>query len=152
MRRLAPCGLGGDRGAELRHGAPDFGFTEAEAACREVIRLDPNHVRARKNLAFILTSLGRLDEAEAEYRHILRLCPNDAECRSKFAEFLEYRKQNKAKSHDFEDNAQDALERDLAKGDPEAIELATGMARRELDNARKALGRPPLCSLFPELF
>ena len=24
MRRLAPCGLGGDRGAELRHGAPDF--------------------------------------------------------------------------------------------------------------------------------
>jgi hypothetical protein len=35
MRRLAPCGLGGDRGAELRHGAPDF------APNRLTLRLTP---------------------------------------------------------------------------------------------------------------
>jgi len=51
---------------------------EAEAECREVIRLDPTDARAHDNLGDILRKQGKLDAAVAEYREAIRLDPTDA--------------------------------------------------------------------------
>jgi tetratricopeptide (TPR) repeat protein len=50
---------------------------EAEAACREAIRLDGESDGPHTNLGFILVDKGRPDEAIAEYREAIRLNKDD---------------------------------------------------------------------------
>ena len=51
-------------------------FAEAEAKCREALRLAPMHLPAMFCLATALHSQGKLDEAADYYRRILALNPN----------------------------------------------------------------------------
>ena len=50
----------------------------AEAAFREILRLDPNAPRAHGNLGNVLLGRGELDGAEAEFREAVRLDPAQA--------------------------------------------------------------------------
>jgi Flp pilus assembly protein TadD len=53
-------------------------YTEAEAAYREAIRLDPALADAHNDLGLVLRDTGRLAEAEAAYREAIRLDPDYA--------------------------------------------------------------------------
>ncbi|HJU15224.1 MAG TPA: tetratricopeptide repeat protein, partial [Stellaceae bacterium] len=53
-------------------------FGEAEACCREAVRLQPGYAEAYNNLGIALASLSRPQEAEACYREALRLKPGNA--------------------------------------------------------------------------
>lgn len=75
------------RGGESRKSAADW-FEEgetieaddpgaAEAAYREVLRLDPDHVYAYVNLGALLCEAGRCDDAVALYEEATRLAPDD---------------------------------------------------------------------------
>jgi serine/threonine protein kinase/Flp pilus assembly protein TadD len=52
---------------------------EATAACREAIRLKPDHTEAHYNLGNVLKDKGQLDGAIAAYREALRFNPDRAE-------------------------------------------------------------------------
>ncbi|MBV9724475.1 MAG: tetratricopeptide repeat protein, partial [Gammaproteobacteria bacterium] len=54
-------------------------LAEAEASCREALRLRPNYFEAHGNLGNALSALGRPVEAEASHREALRLRPNNPE-------------------------------------------------------------------------
>jgi len=51
-------------------------FSEAEAAYREALRLDPTSIHALGNLGNVLLDMHRSHEAEAELRRALHLAPN----------------------------------------------------------------------------
>ena len=51
---------------------------EAEASCKQAIRLNPNFFEARGNLGTILQRQGKLDEAIASYQTGLKINPQDA--------------------------------------------------------------------------
>ncbi len=53
--------------------------SDAEAAYRESIRLEPNNARTHHNLAVVLADLGRIEEAIAASRKAVELDPSDAE-------------------------------------------------------------------------
>ncbi|HJU15227.1 MAG TPA: tetratricopeptide repeat protein, partial [Stellaceae bacterium] len=53
-------------------------FGEAEACCREAVRLQPGYAEAYNNLGIALALLSRPQEAEACYREALRLKPGNA--------------------------------------------------------------------------
>src|SRR5579863_5808101 len=57
-------------------------LTEAEASCREALRLQPDYPEAHNNLGNALLDLGRPVEAEASYREALRLQPAFPEARN----------------------------------------------------------------------
>ncbi len=63
-------------------------LSDAEAAYREAIMLDPNDAQAHSNLGVLLKSLGRPADAEAEYREAIRLDPNDAAAYHQLAHIL----------------------------------------------------------------
>ena len=54
-------------------------FQEAQKWLKKLIRSQPNHAEAHKNLGNMLLALGRLDEGEAIYRQAIALKPNYAE-------------------------------------------------------------------------
>ncbi|MBF0180519.1 MAG: tetratricopeptide repeat protein [Magnetococcales bacterium] len=62
---------------------------EAEAALREALRVDGEHVLALYHLGNLLQGLGRPAEAEAAYRQALRLCPECAEAHNNLGVLLQ---------------------------------------------------------------
>src|SRR5262245_4893903 len=52
---------------------------QAEAECREALRLNPGLAEAHNNLGAVLRARGRMDEAIAECRKAVRLRPGYAE-------------------------------------------------------------------------
>jgi cytochrome c-type biogenesis protein CcmH/NrfG len=48
----------------------------------EAVKLEPDHVEARFNLASALASTGRLDEAIAQFTEVLRLRPDLEQART----------------------------------------------------------------------
>ncbi|MBI4771665.1 MAG: tetratricopeptide repeat protein [Chloroflexi bacterium] len=65
-------------------------YDEAQAHFLETLRLKPNHVLARYNLAGVLFWQGRTAPAVAEYREVLRLRPDFAEAHFRLARALAY--------------------------------------------------------------
>ena len=63
-------------------------LTEAEASCREALRLQPDYTEAHVNLGNALLDLGRPVEAEASYREALRLRPNYPEAHNNLGNAL----------------------------------------------------------------
>jgi protein O-GlcNAc transferase len=59
-------------------------FAEAEAACREAIRLDPGLAVAHSGLGDVMLKFNRCREAEEAFREATRLDPDSAG-RSRFA-------------------------------------------------------------------
>jgi hypothetical protein len=55
---------------------------EAEAAYREVIRIDPQNADAHLGLGLLLARQGRVEEAEAAYREAIRIDPQNADAHS----------------------------------------------------------------------
>jgi len=53
-------------------------FEEADAAYREVIRLEPNAAEAHYGLGRALRAQGKVDEAIAAWREVIRVMPADA--------------------------------------------------------------------------
>jgi serine/threonine protein kinase len=66
-------------------------LTEALAACREAIAVDPDLANSHHNLGVILKRTGQLDEAIAEYRKALELKLDVAELHCSLGEALEER-------------------------------------------------------------
>jgi DNA-binding winged helix-turn-helix (wHTH) protein/Tfp pilus assembly protein PilF len=61
----------------------DFDFTGAEAECRRAIALDPQNHEARRELGFLLSSVGRKEEALKEMDVAVALAPTSFNKRSR---------------------------------------------------------------------
>jgi serine/threonine protein kinase/Flp pilus assembly protein TadD len=73
----------------LGHAFKDNGrLDQAEAECREAIRLQKDYLDARINLALVLQEKGRLDEAIAESREAIRIKEDDPEPHNDFGSIL----------------------------------------------------------------
>ena len=83
---------------------------EAEASCREALRLRPDFPQAHSNLGVILSGLGRLDEAVASLRRAVELDPALLETRLNLAVLLHRLVGNRAGQSLFGDVRQDVGE------------------------------------------
>jgi Flp pilus assembly protein TadD len=66
-------------------------YTDAEAAYREAIRLDPDMACAHSDLGYLLQTTHRYLQAEEEYREALRLDPEDPVALSNLDEIMRAR-------------------------------------------------------------
>jgi Flp pilus assembly protein TadD len=65
-------------------------YQEAEAAYRQVIRLDQNNADAHNSLGYLLLDMDRKGETEAAYRQAIGLDPANTSARNGLALVLKY--------------------------------------------------------------
>jgi len=70
---------------------------EAEQSLRQAIKVYPDSITARANLASIVGTMGRLQEAEVLYRQVLRLTPNNPVIQRNLQALEQLKQQQKAK-------------------------------------------------------
>jgi tetratricopeptide (TPR) repeat protein len=64
-------------------GTYDWDFAGAEAACRRALALDPRNDEARREMAFLLSALGRRDEALEQMNAAIAIAPSSFNKRSR---------------------------------------------------------------------
>lgn len=71
---------------------------EAVAECTEAIKLDPQHLKAHRNLGHFLLDLNRWDEAAAQFEAALQLDPTHEPTKQNLKRTREHRSAKTGKS------------------------------------------------------